>query len=103
MFTGEIDEMTKQVTGAVFRYVKLETKMPRWANKKELIKYKSPTIILAGEKDIFFPAQRVITRAKEIIPNLVAAESISDLGHIPSMNMLNYINDRIIRFIKEEK
>ncbi|MDD4707402.1 MAG: alpha/beta hydrolase, partial [Firmicutes bacterium] len=103
MFTGEIDEITKQVTGAVFRYVKLETNMPRLAKKEELIKFKSPTIVIAGDKDIFFPAQRVIPRAKDIITNLVGAESIPDLGHLPSKDNLNYINDLIIRFIKKEK
>lgn len=100
MTTDEIDELTKQVTGAVFRYVKLETKMPKLASKEGLIKFKSPTMVIAGENDIFFPANQIIPRAKEIIPNLIVTEAISNMGHFPSKANQNHISEMIIKFFE---
>jgi len=103
MFSGDVDEITVEVTGAVYLHVKLETKMPRLATKEELMGFKAPILVLAGEKDIFFPADKILPRAKEIIPNLIAAESLQESGHFPSMKTLYYINDRIRKFLKENR
>jgi hypothetical protein len=48
-------EIDKQIIGDVFKYSKLEQEMPKLTEKKELVDYKSPTLIIAGKKDIFFP------------------------------------------------
>ncbi|MFQ5865635.1 MAG: alpha/beta fold hydrolase [bacterium] len=101
VFSGDVDEITVEVTGAVFLHVKLETKMPRLTSEEELKNYNAPTLVLAGEKDIFFPAEKVIPRAKEIIPNLVATECLKGEGHFPSIKNLKYINERILRFLKD--
>jgi len=103
MVTEDMDEITLDVIGSVFLHVKLETQMPRLATKEELMGSKAPTLVLAGEKDIFFPADKILPRAKEIIPNLIAAESLQESGHFPSMNTLYYINDRIRMFLKENR
>ena len=103
MFTEDMDEITLDVIGSVFVHVKLETQMPRLATKEELMGFKTPTLVLAGEKDIFFPADKILPRAKEIIPNLIAAESLQESGHFPSMKTLYYINDRIRMFLKENR
>ncbi len=103
MFTEDMDEITLDVIGSVFVHVKLEIQMPRLATKEELMGFKTPTLVLAGEKDIFFPADKILPRAKEIIPNLIAAESLQESGHFPSMKTLYYINDRIRMFLKENR
>lgn len=76
LFSGDVDEIAVEVTGAVYLHYKLETKMPRLTSEEELKNYNAPTLVLAGEKDIFFPAEKIIPRAKEIIPNLIAAECL---------------------------
>jgi len=102
MFSGAVDEFTVEVTGAVYLHYKHETKMPRLTTEEELKNYTAPTLVLAGEKDIFFPAEKIIPRAKEIIPNLIAAECLKGEGHFPSIKSLGYINERILRFLKEK-
>ena len=103
MHTGDMDEISVQTTGAVFRHVKLETKMPRLATKEELMEYKAPTLVLAAENDALFPADKVLPRAKEIIPDLVAAECLEGSSHLLSKQMQEYVQSRIRRFMEETK
>ena len=103
MFTKDIDEIAVDVIGSVYRHVKLETQMPRPATKEELMDFKAPTLVLAGEKDIFFPSSKILPRTKGIIPNLIAAESLLGCGHFPSKEILQYINNRIGVFLRESR
>jgi 2-hydroxy-6-oxonona-2,4-dienedioate hydrolase len=102
-FAPEADENVLEITGAVFKYVKLEPEMPRNATREELAGFRAPTLVLAAERDIFFPAAHVIKRARDIIPNLTAAEVIEASPHMVSMSRLGYVNDRIRRFLKEAR
>jgi pimeloyl-ACP methyl ester carboxylesterase len=92
-------EMDKKIIGDVFKYIKLEQEMPKTSEKKELAHYTSPTLIIAGKKDIFFPENRLNKAAKEIIPNLTAFQTY-DMGHFPSEEHLIKINEEIIEFLK---
>ncbi|MFC1932756.1 alpha/beta fold hydrolase [Chloroflexota bacterium] len=103
MFTEDIDKIAVDVIGSVYRHVKLETQMPRPATKEELMDFKAPTLVLAAEKDIFFPSSKVLPRTKGIIPNLIAAESLLGCGHFPSKEILQYINNRIGVFLRESR
>ncbi|MCO1603560.1 alpha/beta fold hydrolase [Desulfosporosinus nitroreducens] len=103
IFNDEVDEKSLQVIGSVFRNVKLETKMPRLATAEELKDFTAPTLVLAGEKDIFFPASKILPQAKVIIPNLVAGECLQGSGHFLNAKTLNYINQRIFSFLQESE
>lgn len=100
MFSGNANEISSEVIGSVYRNVKLETKMPRLATAIELKNFLAPTLVLAGEKDIFFPASKILPKAKKIIPNLVIAESLPGSGHFPNAKALNYINNKILSFLQ---
>ncbi len=101
MLSEEIEEDSLQHIGDVLRYVKLESKFPRPATVEELKGFKAPTLVFAGEKDIFFPAEVIIPRVKEIIPNLVAAESLKGSNHFPPKQTIDYINKRIEAFLDD--
>lgn len=92
-------EIDKQIIGDIFKYTKLEQEMPKLTEQSELINYKSPTLIIAGKKDIFFPESRVNKVANEIIPNLTAFKTL-DMGHIPSDENIIHINNEIKDFLK---
>lgn len=93
-----MNENNKRIIGDVFKYSKLEQEMPKLTEKKELVDYKSPTLIIAGKKDIFFPESRLNKIAKEIISNLTAFKAY-DMGHFPSEEYLKNINDDIKEFL----
>lgn len=101
MFTEEPEDDVVELCGAVFRNVKLETRMPKDASPEELANFTAPTLLIAAEDDIFFPAHRVVPRTREIIPNLVAAETLPGSGHYPSREGLEFINQRILEFLRD--
>jgi pimeloyl-ACP methyl ester carboxylesterase len=98
MSANSMKEIDKQIIGDIFKYIKLEQEMPKLTEKKELTNYNSPTLIIAGKEDIFFPANRLNKVAKEIIPNLTAFKTF-DMGHFPSEENLVEINNEIIEFL----
>jgi pimeloyl-ACP methyl ester carboxylesterase len=93
-------ERDKTIIGDVFKYVKLEQDMPKLTTKEELAKYSSPTLLIAGKKDLFFPENSLNKTARDIIPNLVDIKSY-EMGHFPSEEYLKKINYDIGEFLKE--
>ncbi|HMB83053.1 MAG TPA: alpha/beta fold hydrolase [Terriglobales bacterium] len=94
----EVDEEFLEFTDAMLRHVKMELRGPRELSKKELSGFSSPTLVIAAQDDIFFPADRVLPRADEILPNLVVSESIAG-KHLPSREMLRQMNEAIGLFL----
>lgn len=100
MSSNSMKEIDKQIIGDIFKYIKLEQEMPKLTKKEELMQYNSPTLIITGEKDIFFPANRLNKVAREIISNLIEAKTI-DMGHFPSEEHLIEINNEIRGFLNQ--
>lgn len=100
MSDNSMREIDKKIIGDIFKYIRLEQEMPKLTTKKELSHYSSPTLIIAGKKDIFFPESRLNNVAREIIPNLIAFKTY-DMGHFPSEDHLININNDIVEFLKD--
>jgi pimeloyl-ACP methyl ester carboxylesterase len=98
MSDNSMKEIDKKVIGDVFKYIRLEQEMPKLTTKEELLHYHSPTLIIAGKKDIFFPENRLNKVSREIIPNLIAFKTY-DMGHFPSKEHLVKINNDIMEFL----
>ena len=94
----DLEEPYVRQLGLVYRHVKLDRQLPRAATAEELAGYESPTLLFSAENDLFFPAARVIPRAREIIPNL-RVEALSDDHHVPSRETFAGLNDRIAAFL----
>ncbi|MBU5467353.1 alpha/beta hydrolase [Virgibacillus sp. MSJ-26] len=95
------DKMKKQdeeIIGNIFKHVKLEQQMPKLTKKRELLHYRAPTLVIAGEKDVFFPAEKIMKAARRIIPNLVLYQSYN-MGHFPPDEMLASLNSDIADFL----
>ena len=103
MITDTIDNISLNVIGAAYRYVKLETKMPKLTTQEELQDFKAPTMIFSSENDILFPSYKINPKAKAIIPNLVSIETLKANNHFPSSDSLERINKEIIHFFQNEQ
>ncbi|WP_258199916.1 alpha/beta fold hydrolase [Paenibacillus endoradicis] len=49
----------KLIIGEIFTHVKLEQDMPKLTESEELISYLSPTMVIVGNQDIFFPSEKL--------------------------------------------
>ncbi|TCL55018.1 hypothetical protein EDD76_11753 [Kineothrix alysoides] len=76
-----IELYDKQLSKLGFDNVKTKVNMPTNVEAKKLSEYSSPALIIASEKDCLFPAKRVLSRAKHILPNCRIYE-IKDSGHM---------------------
>ena len=94
----DLEEPYVRQLGLVYRHVRLDRELPRAATGEELAGYESPTLLFAAENDLFFPAERVIPRAGEIIPNL-ETEILPGSRHVPSREAFARINDRTTAFL----
>lgn len=65
--------------------VKIKAGMPSNVNPKDMKNCKSPTLVMAGQKDCLFPAELVIPQAKRIIPNCTTY-ILQDRGHLHILN-----------------
>jgi pimeloyl-ACP methyl ester carboxylesterase len=83
MSANRMQELDRKIIGEVFRSVKLEQEMPKLTKKKELLDYQAPTLLIAGEQDVFFPSDAVMKTAQKIIPNLTKCCTY-EMGHFPS-------------------
>ena len=97
MSSKSMKEIDKNIIGDIFTHTKLEQDMPKLTEKKELLNYSSPTLVLTGANDIFFPSDKIIKTAEEIIVNLES--NVYEMGHFPSEEFLKKINNDIQRFL----
>ncbi|SFB24108.1 MULTISPECIES: alpha/beta fold hydrolase [unclassified Bacillus (in: firmicutes)] len=93
-------DMDKSIIANIFKHVKLEREMPKLTTKGELKDYSAPTLVMAGNYDVFFPAEKIKNAAADVIPNLVTFKSY-DMGHFPSPEYVVKINDEIKSFLRE--
>jgi pimeloyl-ACP methyl ester carboxylesterase len=99
MFTGVPNPDALEVTGAVYRHLKLEAEMPRMITAEDLKGYTAPTLLVAAERDIFFPAHVIVPRLKAAIPHLQTAV-IPGGSHYPSAEGEAFIIDQIRSFLQ---
>lgn len=94
-------ENVVEVTGAIYKHLKLEADMPRRISCEDLKYFHAPTLVLAGENDILFPPKIILPCAHKIIPNLVAAEVIPGSTHFIPQRSWGALCQRIDHFIKQ--
>lgn len=97
---NDIEDDALQLVEAVFQHVRVEAEMPRPVTKAELANFTAPTLVIAAEKDVMFPGEAVVKRAKEIFPNLISVECLKGGTHYSFKTDLEYVNRRIMEFLE---
>jgi pimeloyl-ACP methyl ester carboxylesterase len=95
------DPLVVESTELAFRGTRLDTEMPRNTTAVELANLMVPVLVLAGEHDPLFPPARVLPRAKEIFPNLVAADTLAGCRHILDATCVAYLAGRVRTFLDD--
>lgn len=97
-----IDGDTMEMVRETFENVRVKAGMPSNIKFEDIKNYNAPTLLLAGEKDVLFPGEKVIERAKRLIPNL-EAHLLKDCGHMYffSEENMKFVNSRATEFLSE--
>ena len=96
----ETNEDFLEFSDVMLRTYRMEMRGPREVSKEELKNFSAPTFVIAAKDDIFFPAYKVIPKAKTIFKNLVKTECING-RHLSSKSTLEYVNHKIVKFLNE--
>jgi pimeloyl-ACP methyl ester carboxylesterase len=99
---NEIDESTMEMVRCAFNNVRVKAGMPSNVSVSDMKSYYAPTLLITGEKDIMFPGEKVIARAKTILPNL-RTHLIKERGHmfVLDSEKNRYILEMIEQFLAE--
>lgn len=81
IYENEIDESTFEMVKCAFDNVCVKAGMPSNVKVIDMKNFTAPTLLITGEKDVIFPGEKVIARAKIIIPNL-KTYLMKESGHL---------------------
>lgn len=95
-----VDDVQLDRSDLVFRHYRPIRAMPRPATEAELARFTAPTLVLAGELDILFPARLVLPRVRKIIKGLVAVEQLDGSAHFPGVETRQHILARVKAFLE---
>ncbi|TYR81908.1 alpha/beta hydrolase [Priestia megaterium] len=98
MSLSSMKSIDQEMIGELFKRVKLENKMPKLTKHKELVHYVAPTLLISGEKDPFFPSEKVTVQAEKIIPYLVDCKTYP-ISHFPDDEHTRKMNEAITAFL----
>jgi len=98
LYENEIDESTFEMVKCAFDNVCVKAGMPSNVKVTDMKNYTAPTLLITGEKDIIFPGEKVIARAKKIIPNL-KTYLMKGSGHMSIMSSEK--NKNVLEMIAE--
>lgn len=94
-----LDSHTLDTVKDSFDNVKTKVGMPTNVSGRLMKNYKSPTLVIASEKDCLFPARKVIPRAEKIVSNCRTHE-LKNAGHLHILPEPE--KDMIINFLKSK-
>lgn len=101
IFTTWDDDWAKYV-GDTIHDLKIDSRIPPLATDEELRHLTVPTLVLAAEHDISFPADQLVKRVRELIPD-VEAEVMAGSKHSPPMTeeFRQWLTKRLTSFFEK--
>ena len=100
---AEVDDVQLDRSNLIFRHYRSIRTMPRPATEAELARFTAPTLVLAAELDMMFPARLVLPRVREIMKGFVAAEQLDGSAHFPSVETQQQILARVAAFMEDDQ
>lgn len=99
LFTEPLDELWLEMAAAVAEHVRFEMLLPRAVPDEALDGWDAPSLLFASEHDTLFPPDRLIARARRLLPRLEEAVLMKEQDHVPGRAALGAVNRRIARFL----
>lgn len=99
VMVSECDDLWYEFFELMMSSYKMEMRAPKEYSKKSLEKFCSPVLVFASNEDIFFPADKVLTKAKELFTGPLQMHLI-DGKHLPSEETMRFVCDKAIEFFE---
>ncbi len=97
---GKSDEDWREFFDIMMSSYKMEMKPPREYKAKELESFTSPLLIIASDRDIFFPADKVFKKAEKIFKGPVTTMKIDSL-HLPDEDTMEEVCKKTADFFSD--
>ena len=97
---GKSDEVWREFFDIMMSSYKMEMKPPREYKAKELDSFNSPLLIIASDRDIFFPADKVFAQAEKIFKGPITTMKIDSL-HLPDEDTMKEVCKKTAEFFSE--
>lgn len=99
LFTEPLGELWLDMVAAVAEHVRFEMLLPRAVPRRALEGWDAPALLFASGRDALFPPDRLVARARRLVPRLEEAVRMEGQDHVPGRAGLEAINRRIVRFL----
>lgn len=99
---GWIDSTVEQLSLNFRSVQRHRPPMPPVLTDAEWGTLRTPTLFLAGEHEVIYSAQKAVRRLRRVAPS-VTAEIVPGAGHDLTFVQTALVNDRMLRFLKEER
>ncbi len=81
-----------------FDYLKMNDLLPI-ISKEKLEGFQAEALLFVADEDIFFPADKVVPKSKELIPNLAKTVILENSTHYPTPELIEEINRQTQDFL----
>ena len=98
---SESDELWCEFFDLMMSSYKMEMRAPKEYSKKELSEFHAPIIIFASNEDIFFPADKVFSKAEKIFSGDLQIHKIGG-KHLPSGRTMTAVCEKTIEFFETQ-
>ncbi len=96
------DPFLYTMLSTIVRGVKLDKRIPAILNIKDVAHLKSPVYIIASDKDIYFPGDKIRQRSQTLFPHLKEVYLLDDMKHMPSKESYPLIQDKIHTWMQQK-
>lgn len=104
LLTTQDEEWMRFLGDSFLSYDVAGMKVPPLATVEELKAFTAPTLVIGGDKDLSFPGEKLLARAKELFSGLRATELVKDCQHCPPTTdeFRGWLAQRLVTFLKDE-
>lgn len=107
LFTSEDPMWSKYVVDAQ-NHFNMDFSVPPLVHDKSFQDFKAPVYVIAADRDVSFPGEKLIQRCKTLFPNLVGTHLLKNSNHCPSFlpedrkNMRKVMSEAINLFFDQK-
>jgi pimeloyl-ACP methyl ester carboxylesterase len=94
------DDFLLRMLSLMMKGIKLDTRIPKLLNSKEIENFTAPVYIIAAKKDIYFPGEKIAIRSKKLFLNLKEVYLLENSKHMPSKKAYSIIQQKLLEWIE---